>query len=125
MATTNHRSRSGGNGNKKSTSVQAQSKEAVAQIGEKVSHVREEMAGYVSQGAQQFGHMTRGHEGQAALIALAAGFGVGLVIGCSLASSHRKPQSWTERLMSDGFGRKFMARVEQMLPEAIADHFGR
>ena len=46
-------------------------------------------SGYVSQGASQVREMTRDHEGTAVLVALAAGFGVGLLIGAALSPSHR------------------------------------
>jgi hypothetical protein len=87
--------------------------------------MRDQVAGYVSQGTEQFGQMTRGHEGQAVMIALAAGFGVGFLIGCSLASSHQKPHGWSDRIMAEGLGRKLLARVERMMPEMISEHFGR
>ena len=123
MATTNQRNRSGGQ--KNIAAAQNKAQEVASQAGHKMADLRDDMAGYVSQGAEQFGQMTRGHEGQATLIALAAGFGVGLVIGVSLASSHRKPQTWGGRMLGDDFGRKFMDRVERMIPDAVAQHFGR
>jgi len=142
MATTNQQNRSGNQKNsqgakrgestekrepadKQATDSQKSRKSDAPDERHKLADMREQMANYVSQGTEQFGQMTRGHEGQATLIALAAGFGVGLIIGCSLATGHRKPQTWSERLVSDGFGRKFMDRVERMLPEAISEHFGR
>ena len=87
--------------------------------------MRDEMTDYMSRGTERFGEMTQGHEGQAVLIALAAGFGVGLVIGMSLASGNRRSHSWTDRITAEGIGRKFMERVERMLPDAITEHLGR
>jgi lysophospholipid acyltransferase (LPLAT)-like uncharacterized protein len=69
--------------------------------------------------------MTQGHEGQATLIALAAGFGVGLVIGISLASGHRQPKSWSERMIPEGFGKHLKDRIESMLPDMISEHLHR
>jgi hypothetical protein len=100
-------------------------RKVASQATERMGDMRDEVADYYSQGTERFGEMTRGHEGQAVLIALAAGFGVGLVIGCSLATASRRPHTWTDRMMGDGFGRKIMDRVERMLPEALAEHFGR
>jgi hypothetical protein len=100
-------------------------RKVATQATERMGEVRDEVAEYYSQGTERFGDMTRGHEGQAVLIALAAGFGVGLVIGCSLATASRRPHTWTERIMAEGFGRKLMDRVERMMPEALAEHLGR
>jgi hypothetical protein len=114
MAATNQRNRRGGKQDKG---------HQVADESGKLSEMREQVAGYVSQGQEQFGQMTRGHEGQAVMIALAAGFGVGLVIGCSLASSYQQPKSWSDRVMAEGLGRKLLARVERMMPEMVSEHF--
>jgi hypothetical protein len=124
MATTNQRNRMGGN-KRRNQGEQGKLKQAGAQVSQKMSDIRDEMAGYVSQGSEQFGQMTRGHEGQAVLVALAAGFGIGFVIGCALVSGNRHPQTWRERMMAEGIGRKFMDRLEHMLPEALTEHFGR
>jgi hypothetical protein len=126
MATTNQRNRSAGQkGSSAGQSGQGKIKQAASQAGQKVTDIRHEVAGYVSQGNEQFGRMTEGHEGQAVLVALAAGFGIGFVIGCALVSGHRQPQTWRERVMAEGIGRKFMDRMEQMLPNAITEHFAR
>lgn len=87
--------------------------------------MRDEVSGYMPRGTEQFGHMTRGHEGSAVLVALAAGFGIGFVIGCPLMSANSRPESWRERYMSEGFGRKLMDRVERLLPEMISEHLNR
>jgi hypothetical protein len=123
MATTNQRSRSGGQ--KGSDSGKHTIQKAVSQPSSTLSHMRDEVAGYVSQGTEQFGRMTRGHEGQAVLVALAAGFGIGFVIGCSLVTANRRPRTWRERMMAEGFGRKIMDRVETMLPEIVSEHLHR
>jgi hypothetical protein len=142
MATTNQQNRSGnqkGAGGQqtkqKASSQQTQDDAAGTQQktrpsdrssqAQMMADMKDEAANYVSKGVEKLGSVTRGHEGQATLIALAAGFGVGLVIGCSLVSSHRRPQTWRDRVMAEGIGRKFLDRVEGMIPEAIADRFGR
>ena len=119
MATTNQRNRPGG----QKSAAQGKVQKAAAQVGNKASDIRDEMSEYVSRGADRFGHMTQGHEGQAVLIALAAGFGLGFVIGCSLASANRRPQTWRDRIMAEGLGRKFLDRLERMMPEAITERF--
>jgi hypothetical protein len=107
------------------SSPQGKMRKVASQAAERVGEMRDEVAEYYSQGTERFSEVTRGHEGQAVLIALAAGFGVGLVIGCSLATASRRPQTWTERVMAEGLGRRIMDRVERMMPEALAEHLGR
>ena len=123
MAATNQRNRPGGN--KRSGGRHTNGREAASKVSDKLADVRAELAGYASQGAERFGYVTRGHEGQAVLIALAAGFGVGLVIGCSLASSHQRPRRWNDRITAEGIGRRIMERVESLLPGTITEHFAR
>jgi hypothetical protein len=123
MATTNQRNRSGGH--KRPEGGQGKLQKTAAHAADKLTHMRDEVGEYVSQGRDQFGQITRGHEGQAVLVALAAGFGIGFVIGCSLMSANRRPQSWRERMMAEGFGRKLMDRVESMLPDMISEHLHR
>jgi len=118
MAATNQR-KSGGH------KPQPNGRRTTKTEGHSLAEMRDEMSGYISRGAQQFRKMTHDREGTTMLVALAAGFGVGLVIGCSLATSHRQPKSWSDRLMADGLGRKIIARVERMVPEAVAEHFNR
>jgi hypothetical protein len=124
MATTNQRNRSG-SPKGQAQGGQGKIKQAGAQVSQKISDMRHEAADYLSHGSEQFGQITRGHEGQAVLVALAAGFGVGFVIGCALVTANRRPQSWRERMMAEGVGRKFMNRLEQMLPDAITEHLGK
>ncbi len=90
-----------------------------------LSEMREEAGAYLQRGASQIRDMTRDHEGTAVLVALAAGFGIGLLVGATLAPSHRKPRSWSDRLAAEGIGRRFLERVENMLPDAITERLGR
>jgi hypothetical protein len=76
---------------------------------------------YVSRGSTQIREMTRDHEGTAVLAALAAGFGVGLLIGAALASSQSRPQTWRERIAAEGLGRRLLERVESIMPDALTD----
>jgi hypothetical protein len=132
MPTTNKRNRSGGHqGNSggqggNQGGQQGKGQQGGSQAAGRMTDMREQMADYVSQGTEKLGQMTRGHEGQAVLIALATGFGIGFVIGCSLASSsHEEPRRWSERFMAEGLGRKLMQRMENMMPEMISEHFHR
>jgi hypothetical protein len=123
MATTNQRNRQGGKG--KADGMQQKGQHLAEEATGKLAEMRDQVTGYVSQGTEQFGQMTRGHEGQAVMIALAAGFGVGLVIGMSLAGAHQRPKSWSDRIVAEGLGRKLLSRVERMMPEMVTEHFGR
>ena len=67
--------------------------------------------------------LVRDREGKAVLVALAAGIGVGLMIGSAFGQSHRQPQSWRDRIAAEGFGRRLMERIESLIPEAVTQHF--
>jgi hypothetical protein len=69
--------------------------------------------------------MVEGREGTAILMSLAAGFGVGLVIGAALGRSFQEQQTWRDRMRAEGFGRRLMDRIESMIPDALAEHFGK
>jgi hypothetical protein len=66
----------------------------------------------------------RGHEGSALLVSLAVGLGVGVLIGTAIMASRRRPTSWRDRITAEGIGRKFLDRVESMIPEALSERFG-
>lgn len=90
-----------------------------------LSDVADQAPDYWTQGEDYMRELVRDREGTAIMIALAAGVGVGLVIGASLGRSHREPRSWRDRLTAEGFGRRIMERVESMIPDALAEHFGK
>jgi hypothetical protein len=123
MATTNQRNRS--NGRKGSHGGRGKVQETASQAAEKLTHMRDEVSDYLSRGTEHLGQMTRGHEGQAMLVALAAGFGIGFVIGCTMVSANRRPRTWGNRIAAEGLGRKLLDRIERALPEAITEHFGK
>lgn len=91
---------------------------------EEISDYMSRGADYMSRGASQVREMTRDHEGTAVLVALAAGFGIGLLIGAALAPSH-EPRRWGDRLAAEGLGRRLLERVESMIPDALAERLGR
>jgi hypothetical protein len=80
---------------------------------------------YWSQGREQVRGMVRGREGTTVLVALAAGVGVGLLIGSSLGRSRAEQQSCNARRTAEQFGRRLMDRLENMIPEALSEHFSR
>lgn len=90
-----------------------------------LSDVAEQAADYWSQGEDQMRELIRNREGMAILIALAAGMGVGLVLGGSLAYAQQRPKSWRDGLNAEGFGRRLLDRIESVIPDALAEHFSR
>jgi len=80
---------------------------------------------YWSQGQDQMREVVRDREGAAVLMALAAGLGVGLVIGAALGRSHRQQLSWRDRMTAEGFGRRLMERIESLVPDALSEHFSK
>jgi hypothetical protein len=99
--------------------------------GQGFSDMAEQASDYMSRGVSRLregmSECTREHEGTALVVSLAAGFGVGLVIGCAVMSSlssRRKPTSWRDRIAAEGIGRKIMDQVENMIPEALSQRFG-
>jgi hypothetical protein len=84
-----------------------------------------EVSRYASRGAAQLRDATRDHEGAAVVVALAAGLGVGILIGAALASSHSRPNTWRERIAAEGLGRRLLERVESMIPEALSQYVHR
>jgi hypothetical protein len=92
--------------------------------GHTMSQMRDQVAEYYERGSSQIRDMTRDREGAAVLIALAAGFGVGLLVGAAMAP-HPKPRRWTDRLAAEGLGRRLMERIEGIIPDMITERLGR
>jgi len=111
------------NGRHKPSETSA-SKPLESSEGNTIGEMRQQVSHYLEQGNDQFRSMTRDHEGTAVLVALAAGFGVGVLIGCAMAPSPRR-HSWTDRIAAEGLGRKIMQRFEGMIPEMLSERIGR
>jgi hypothetical protein len=90
-----------------------------------IGDMAEQASDYVTQGAAEVQECIREHSGASIAVTLVAGFGVGLLIGRALGTPHRQPRSWRERLTAEGVGRRLLDRIEAMLPEALAEHFGK
>jgi hypothetical protein len=80
---------------------------------------------YVTESAEQVQECIREHSGASVMISLAAGFGVGLLIGRAIAAPYQEPRSRRYRAMAEGFGTRLMNRIEAMIPDAVAEHFGK
>jgi hypothetical protein len=94
---------------------------AGSQAGRLTDEMGHQISDYVSRGRAQVREMTRDHEGTAVLVALAAGFGVGLLIGAALGSAQSQPQSWRDRIAAEGLGRRLLEGVEGIVPDALAN----
>jgi ElaB/YqjD/DUF883 family membrane-anchored ribosome-binding protein len=88
-----------------------------------MEHQEDETQGVVAQRASQVVDYAREHQGRVVLAALATGFSVGLLLG-GLMGRPRSKTSWTDRLTAEGVGRRLLDRIENLLPESIADRLG-
>jgi hypothetical protein len=79
---------------------------------------------YVSESASEMQECIRERSGTAVAISLVAGFGIGLLIGRALTKPE-EPRSRRYRAAAEGVGRRLMDRIEAMIPDALAEHFGK
>jgi hypothetical protein len=108
-------------GRRTSADYSSESSSAYSSLGE----VRNRASEYAARGQEQMREYVRGREGTAIMVAVAAGLGVGVVIGAVLGRSHRQTLGWRDRIAAEGFGRRLMERMEGIIPEAIAEHFAK
>ena len=80
---------------------------------------------YVTESAEQVQECIREHSAASVMISLAAGFGIGLLIGRAIGTPYQQPRSRRYRAMAEGFGSRLMDRIEAMIPDALAEHFGK
>jgi len=80
---------------------------------------------YVTESAEQVQECIREHSAASVMISLAAGFGIGLLIGRAIGTPYQEPRSRRYRAMAEGFGTRLMDRIEGMIPDAVAEHFGK
>jgi len=90
-----------------------------------IGDMAEQASEYVTQGAEQVQECIREHSGASVMISLAAGFGIGLLIGRAIGTPHYESRSRRYRAMAEGFGTRLMDRIEAMIPDAVAEHFGK
>jgi len=90
-----------------------------------IGDMAEQASEYVTQGAEQVQECIREHSGASVMISLAAGFGIGLLIGRAIGTPRYEPRSRRYRAMAEGFGTRLMDRIETMIPDAVAEHFGK
>jgi hypothetical protein len=111
--------------NKGAQKSRSTAREPKQQEGNSIGQMREQVSEYYERGSARVRDMTQDHEGTAVLIALTAGFSVGLVIGCALAASPPKSRRWTDRIAAEGLGRRLLERVEGMIPDMISERLSR
>lgn len=61
----------------------------------------------------------------AMLLSVAAGVGLGLLVGLMIGGSNRPaPDRWFDRRTAERFGRRMMAGVSDWVPDSLSDRFG-
>ncbi|MGE3243892.1 MAG: hypothetical protein AB7G28_14765 [Pirellulales bacterium] len=86
----------------------------------------EESPGYLQQASDRVRGLTHQREGRVVIAALAGGFAIGAAIGCVIANSRHRKESWTDRLACEGLGRRLLDRIgtfSSSLPESITEKF--
>jgi hypothetical protein len=87
--------------------------------------IAEQGSEYLEHGMEQSQRCIKDYPGAAVGVAFVAGLGIGLAVALTIGAPHRRPQTWRQRLMAQDIGRRFLDRVEGMIPEAVAGHFNR
>src|SRR6185295_13194587 len=68
---------------------------------QKVEDMAEQASDYAGEMAEETQSCIRDHSGTAVMVSLVAGFGIGLLIGKALGSSHQQPKSRRYRAMAE------------------------
>lgn len=92
---------------------------------ESMREMAEQASQYVREAAAEVRECTREHSTAAVVTALVGGFGIGLLIGHAIGMPRRAPRSLRDRMAAEGIGRRLMERIESVIPDAIAEHFGK
>lgn len=79
---------------------------------------------YVQRGTKQIRGMIEDDAARSVLVAMAAGFGLGLILGKTLGGSS-SPSRWTDRVAAEGLGRRMMDKLEHIAPDAISKYLNR
>lgn len=85
----------------------------------------EDDAGYLERATSGIRELTRQREGRVVVAALATGFAIGAAIGCVIAGSRQRQQTWSDRLACEGLGRRLLDRLSSMVPDSISDKIHR
>jgi hypothetical protein len=85
----------------------------------------EQASDYISESAAEMQECIRERSGTAVMVSLVAGFGIGILVGRALTKKQEEPRSRRYRSAAEGVGRRLMDRIEAMIPDALAEHFGK
>ncbi len=75
--------------------------------------------GYMTRGLQQCNDLVRQRPASTVLLGLAAGFGIGIFLGTAIGG--KKP--FYDRRTAESVGRRWLQRLDSIVPDAIADRF--
>jgi hypothetical protein len=90
-----------------------------------IGEMAEQASDYVSRGAAQATDFAREHGGATVAVAIATGFGIGLLVGHAIGAPRSQPRRWKDRIAAEGLGRRMLDRIESMIPDALAEHFNK
>ncbi len=123
---TSNRSRSGnGKGSSHSVTRRAEPEQDIAASAyQAAGDMAERATDYISQSAAHAQGCIREHSGKSVMVSLVAGFGIGLLVGRALAKP-AEPRLRSYRSAAEGIGRRLIDRIEGMIPETLAEHFGK
>jgi hypothetical protein len=85
----------------------------------------ESEAGYLERATSGIREITHKREGRVVVAALATGFAIGAAIGCVIAGTRQRQQTWSDRLACEGLGRRMLDRLSSMVPDSITDKIHR
>ena len=124
--TSNHKHKKGDNRKQASQSMpkQFQPEESETRYGS-MGEMAHQASDYMSESAEQMQECIRDRPVGSVMVALVGGFGLGLLIGKAIGTPAKQPRSRRYREMAEGFGSRLMDRIEALVPDAIADHFGK
>lgn len=90
-----------------------------------IGEMAEQASDYIAEGASQAREFARERGGATVVAALVTGFGIGLVVGHAVGMPKREPKRLRDRIAAEGLGRRLLDRIEGMIPDALAEHFGK
>ena len=92
-----------------------------------LSEMAEQASDYITPMASDAREFVREHSGATVVAALVTGFGIGLMVGHTLGIPGRSSRkgSWKDRVAAEGLGRRLLDRFDSMIPDALAEHFGK